>query len=265
MSRIIKRPVALTIAGSNSGGGAGIQADLKTFAALGVHGASAITCVTAQNPRRVTGIQPVRLEIVRRQIEAVFDELPPAAVKTGMLFSAGIIRVVADFFRRGRRPPLVVDPVMISTSGAKLLQPSAIKVLEDRLLPLAALVMPNLHEAEILAGRRLNSMEDLREAAREIHRRFGCPTLVKGGHLRGTPDATDAFFDGRRDLLLTAPRVRGVITHGTGCVYSAAIAGCLAAGHSLPRAIELAKRYITRAIARSCVAGRHPVLDFEGR
>jgi hydroxymethylpyrimidine kinase/phosphomethylpyrimidine kinase len=182
-----------------------------------------------------------------------------------MLYSAGIIRVVAGFFRRGRRPPLVVDPVMISTSGAKLLQRSAIKVLEEQLLPLAALVTPNLHEAEILASRRLNSLEDLQEAAHEIHRRFGCSVLVKGGHLRGVPDAMDAFYDGQRDILLAAPRVRGVSTHGTGCVYSAAIAGCLAAGHSLPRAIELAKRFITRAIARSGTAGRHPVLDFGGR
>src|SRR5580765_5318398 len=127
---------ALTIAGSDSGGGAGIQADLKTFAALGVHGTSAITCVTAQNPRRVTGIQPIRADLVQRQIEAVFEELPPAAVKTGMLFAAEIISVVAGFFARRKRPPLIVDPVMISTSGAILMRPPAIRLLQDRLLPL---------------------------------------------------------------------------------------------------------------------------------
>src|SRR6185436_20061768 len=142
-------PVALSIAGSDSGGGAGIQTDLKTFAALGVHGTSAITCVTAQNPRRVTGIQAIRADLVQRQIEAVFEELPPAAVKTGMLFSAEIISTVAGFFSRGQRPPLIVDPVMISTSGALLVRPAAIRVLQDRLLPLAALVTPNLAEVEM--------------------------------------------------------------------------------------------------------------------
>jgi len=133
-------PCALTIAGSDSGGGAGIQADLKTFAALGVHGSSAITCITAQNPRRVTGIQPIRTDLVRRQIEAVFDELPPRAVKTGMLYSAEIIGTVADFFARGKRPQLIVDPVMVATSGAVLLKPSAIRVLKEKLLPLATLI-----------------------------------------------------------------------------------------------------------------------------
>ena len=258
-------PIALTIAGSDSGGGAGIQADLKTFTALGVHGTSAITCVTAQNPKRVTGIQPIRPEIVRRQIEAVFDELPPAAVKTGMLFSAEIIRVVVEFFRRGERPPLVVDPVMVSTSGAKLLKPSAIRILQGQLLPLAALATPNLDEAEILVGRKLNSIADLRAAAHEIHGRYGCAVLVKGGHLRRASAATDVFFDGKQDRVLAAPFVRGVSTHGTGCTYSAAIAGYLENGHSLPRAVELAKRFITRAIARSYFAGRYSVLNHSGR
>jgi hydroxymethylpyrimidine/phosphomethylpyrimidine kinase len=258
-------PIALSIAGSDSGGGAGIQADLKTFAALGVHGTCAITCVTAQNPKRVTGIQAVRPEIVRRQIEAVFDELPPAAVKTGMLYSAEIIRVVVEVFRRGQRPPLVVDPVMVSTSGAKLLRPSAIRILKGQLLPLAALVTPNLYEAEILVGRNLNSIDDLLDAAREIHGRYGCAVLVKGGHLRRISAATDVFFGGKEDRLLTAPFVRGVSTHGTGCTYSAAIAGYLARGHSLLRAVDRAKRFITRAIARSYFAGRHSVLNHSVR
>jgi hydroxymethylpyrimidine/phosphomethylpyrimidine kinase len=257
-------PIALTIAGSDSGGGAGIQADLKTFAALGVHGTSAITCVTAQNPKRVTGIEPIRPEIVRRQIVAVFDELPPAAVKTGMLYSAEIIRVVVEFFRRGKRPPLVVDPVMVSTSGAKLLKPSAIRIFKEQLLPLAVLVTPNLQEAEILVGRKLNSVEDLHQAARELHRRFGCAALVKGGHLQHATAAIDVLFDGERDRMLVAPLVRGVSTHGTGCTYSAAIAACLAKGYGLADAVELAKRYITRAIERSEVAGRHSVLNFSG-
>src|ERR1035437_3749469 len=162
-----KLPVALTIAGSDSGGGGGLQADLKTFAALGVHGTRAITCITAQNPAGGRGIQACSVEIVRRQMEAVFEELPPGAVKTGMLYSAPIIRVVVEFFRRHRKTPLVVDPVMISTSGAQLLKPAAVKALCAELLPLAALVTPNLDEAEILVGEKLTSVSDLRAAARE--------------------------------------------------------------------------------------------------
>ena len=186
MSKRTPLPVALTVAGSDSGGGAGIQADLKTFATLGVHGTSAITCVTAQNPEGVRGVQACSVHIVRRQIEAVFDELPPGAVKTGMLYSAPIIHAVAEFFRRHQGLPLVVDPVMVSTSGAQLLKPAAVRVLRVELLPLATLVTPNLDEAEILVGEKLTSVTDLRAAARELYQHFGCAALVKGGHLEGT-------------------------------------------------------------------------------
>jgi len=260
---VIKRtnpPVALTIAGSDSGGGAGIQADLKTFAALGVHGASAIACLTAQNPRRVLGVEPVSPKMLQLQLEAVFGELPPAAVKTGMLFSAENVRIVAEFFgARAARPrvQLIVDPVMISTSGERLLEPAAAKILKDKLLPLAALVTPNLSEAEVLTGRRPDSVEEMRETAREIHSRFGCAVLVKGGHLRGISEAADIFFDGKTELLLTAPFVNGVRTHGTGCVYSAAICAALALGHNLPRAVEIGKRFVTQAISESYRIGRH--------
>ena len=254
-------PIALTIAGSDSGGGAGIQADLKTFASLGVHGTSAITCVTAQNPRGVLGIQACRPELVRQQIEAVFAALPPAAVKTGMLYSAEIIRTVSRFFRGARRPPLVVDPVMVATSGARLLKPSAIDLLKQELLPLAAIITPNLDEAEILLGEKLQSVEDLRAAARALHGLFGCPALVKGGHLRGLKQAVDIFYDGNEELLLSARFVRGVSTHGTGCTYSAALAGYLARGHSLSQAVRQAKEYITQAIARSQCAAGHSVLN----
>jgi len=264
--RRLTLPIALTIAGSDSGGGAGIQADLKTFAALGVHGTSAITCITAQNSRRVTGVQAMRADMVRRQIEAVFDELRPDAVKTGMLFSTDIIKVVADYFGRGNGPRLVVDPVMVATSGARLLKPSAIQALKGRLLPLATLVTPNLDEAEILAGRKLHTVDDLRDAAREIRKRFGCAALVKGGHLRHAKLATDIFYNGRKELLLTATFVRGLSTHGTGCTYSAAIAAMLARGENLPNAVQSAKRFITRAIAQSRRAGRHWTLNqFAGR
>jgi len=172
-------PVALTIAGSDSGGGAGIQADLKTFASLGVHGATVLTCVTAQNPRAVLGIEPCSPDMVRRQLEAVFEGFNPATAKTGMLYSTEIIRVVARFMGQ-HRLPLVVDPVMISTSGVRLLKATAIRALLNDLLPLARLVTPNVPEAEILAGRRIRSVENLRAAAREIHGRFGC--APRGAH-----------------------------------------------------------------------------------
>jgi hydroxymethylpyrimidine/phosphomethylpyrimidine kinase len=254
-------PIALTIAGSDSGGGAGIQADLKTFAALGVHGTSAITCLTAQNPKRVLGIQAARPAIVRQQMEAVFTELPPAAVKTGMLNSAAIIRTVAKFLREVRRPPLVVDPVMVATSGARLLEPSAVRALTEDLLPWATLVTPNLAEAETLLGAKLRSVEDLRWAAKTLHQRFHCAALVKGGHLAGLKEAVDIFFDGKTELLLSAPRVQGVRTHGTGCAYSAAVTAYLALGQRLPQAVASAKTFITGAIARSQSAGGHWVLD----
>jgi hydroxymethylpyrimidine/phosphomethylpyrimidine kinase len=257
MSRIVKWPVALTIAGSDSGGGAGIQADLKTFAALGVHGASVITCLTAQNPRRVLAVEPCSPEIVRQQMKAVFEELQPAAVKTGMLFSAEIIRALVDFLKKQKCPPLVVDPVMISTSGAPLLKPAAIKILREQLLPLAMLVTPNLDETGILTGRKIASVENMRVAAREIHARFGCAALVKGGHLRGMREAADIFFDGRTELLLSAPFIKGVSTHGTGCTYSAAIVAALASNHDLPRAVEIGKRHVTAAITRSYRIGKH--------
>lgn len=261
MRHSIRLPIVLTIAGSDSGGGAGIQADLKTFAALGTHGTSTITCITAQNPKGVTGIQAIRPEIVRAQIEAVFAELPPAAVKTGMLYSSGIIRAVAKFFEAGKRPPLVVDPVMVATSGALLLKPGAVKALLDELLPLATLATPNLDEAQIIVGTKLESVEDLRAAAREVVRRFGCAALVKGGHLRGLATAVDIFNDGRNELLLEAPFVRRVSTHGTGCTYSAAIAAHLALGRKLADAVSAAKQFITQAIAQSNRAARHGVLN----
>ena len=253
-------PIALTIAGSDSGGGAGIQADLKTFAALGVHGTSAIACLTAQNPRRVLGVEACSPQMLRQQIEAVFAELPPAAVKTGMLFTAKNIAVVADFFRnakpKNKNLNLIVDPVMVATSGARLLQPAAEKVLTEKLLPLAALVTPNLDEAEILAAQKIRSPEQMRAAARKIQARFGCAVLLKGGHLKNSREALDIFLDGETELLLTAPFVRGVSTHGTGCTYSAAMCAALARGHALPHAVEIGKNFITAAIFNSYKIGK---------
>ena len=256
--------IALTIAGSDSGGGAGGQADLKTFAALDVHGVSAITCVTAQNPRRVSRVEACSPKMVRAQIEAVFGELPPRAAKTGMLFSAAIIREVARAFRE-KPCPLVVDPVMFSTSGARLLQPDAVRVLTSQLFPLAALVTPNLPEAESLLGISIREPEDLRRAARALHERFGCAALVKGGHLPGTRECIDIFFDGRAEWLFSGPRVRGVETHGTGCTVSAAVVAHLAQGFAMTEAIRLAKEFISTAIATSRRAGSHSVLNWFAR
>jgi len=256
-------PVALTIAGSDSGGGAGIQADLKTFTALGVHGATVLSCITAQNPRRVLAVEPCSPGIVRSQLRAVFEELPPMALKTGMLYSEPIIRVVAEFLHE-HRCAVVVDPVMISTSGAQLLRRGAVKALREQLLPVASLITPNVDEAEALLKTRVRSVEDLRRAAKELHSMFGTAILVKGGHLKGLREAVDIFYDGRHELLLSAPFVRGVNTHGTGCTYSAAITAFLAKGISLAVSVHRAKEFITQAIVRSRVAAGHHVLNTFG-
>jgi len=258
-------PVALTIAGSDSGGGAGLQADLKTFAALGVHGTSAITCITAQNPKRVTAIEPCSPKVIRAQLEAVFSELPPDAAKTGMLFSADIIRVVALWFAEHRECALVVDPVMVATSGARLLKDDACKMLTGKLLPLAMLITPNVPEAEALLGIRIQKAEDLRTAARQLYERFGCAALVKGGHLSETSEAIDVFFEGRSELLLSSPRIAGVKTHGTGCTYSAAVTAQLARGEKLERAVQLAKDFVSEAIQRSYKVCGHDVLRHDLR
>jgi hydroxymethylpyrimidine/phosphomethylpyrimidine kinase len=257
----VRLPIALTIAGSDSGGGAGIQADLKTFASLGVHGTSVITCLTAQNPQGVYGIQGCRPEMVRLQLEAVFAELPPRAIKTGMLLSAEIIHALVDFLRKWRRPLLIVDPVMVATSGARLLRPSAIKVLVEDLLPLANLVTPNLDEAALLIDEPIASLEALRLAARKIQRRFGGAALVKGGHLPDMNQAVDFYYDGKLELLLQSPFIKGVSTHGTGCTYSAAIAAYCAQGYPLAQSVQRAKEYIFRAVSQSTRAGRHDVLN----
>jgi hydroxymethylpyrimidine/phosphomethylpyrimidine kinase len=248
------KPVALTIAGSDSGGEAGIQADLRTFAALKVHGTSAITCVTAQNRNAVTRLEPCSPAMVRAQMEAVAAQFPLAAAKTGMLYSAAIVREVAAFFRQARGVPLVVDPVIISTSGRRLLQRDSLKALQRELLPLAALVTPNLAEAEVLIGKKIADIEGLRGAARRIRQLFGCAALVKGGHLPGTNAALDFLCSDSGEWLLSAPRARGLALHGTGCTYSAAIAAWLARGRSIEKSVELAKNHITQEIFKT-VAG----------
>jgi hydroxymethylpyrimidine/phosphomethylpyrimidine kinase len=261
MKKTPERKSALTIAGSDSGGGAGIQADLKAFASLGVHGLSAITCVTAQNPERVRAIEPCSPELVRQQISAVFEEFRPGAIKTGMLYSKALIKAVGAAIAVHPKVPLVVDPVMVSTSGARLLQSEASSALIRVLLPRATLLTPNLDEAAALSGMKLKTPEDLRVVARRLHETFGCAVLVKGGHLKSLSQAMDIFFDGRTELLLEAPYLRGISTHGTGCTYSAAIAGYLALGCDLILAVQMGKEFITQAIAQHWRVQGHTVLN----
>jgi hydroxymethylpyrimidine/phosphomethylpyrimidine kinase len=246
--KLPETPVALTIAGSDSGGEAGLQADLRTFALLKVHGTCAITCVTAQNRNSVARLEPCSPRMVRAQLESVAAAFPLSAAKTGMLFSAAIVSEVAAFFQQARAVPLVVDPVIISTSGRRLLQTAGVAMLQRKLLPLAALVTPNIAEAEILTGEKIATLEEMRAAARTIKQRFGCAALVKGGHLPGTREAVDFLCSGEGEWMLSAPRAKVKGLHGTGCTYSAAITAWLAQGRPLDQAVKLAKDYITRTI-----------------
>ena len=244
---------ALSIAGSDSGGGAGIQADLKTFSALGVYGLTAITAITAQNTREVTGIVEIAPEMVARQIDTVVADIGVDAAKTGMLSSAPIIEVVADRIRHHRLETLVVDPVMIAKSGAALLRPDAVDALRRRILPLALVVTPNLPEAEALCGAAIHTPADAEEAARRIAGLGPRYVVVKGGHLDGP--AVDTMYDGERIERLEAPRVATRHTHGTGCVFSAAIAAELARGEDPRAAIRAAKTFVTGAIERALPLG----------
>jgi hydroxymethylpyrimidine/phosphomethylpyrimidine kinase len=252
--------VALTVAGSDSGGGAGIQADLKTFHALGVFGTSAITCITAQNPDRVSAVQAISARIVAEQIDRVFEAFPIGAVKTGMLYDGEIVETVAATFTRLRFKNLIVDPVMVSSSGAILLKKEAIATLVTKLLPHAGLVTPNLDEAEVLWRRRIRSVNELRDAAVALGQRFGVPFLVKGGHLPGSKRAVDVLFDGKRLREFSAPFVPKIKTHGTGCIFSAAITAHLALGSELVEAVGRAKIFVTGAIRNSVRVGAHRVL-----
>ena len=251
---------ALTIAGSDSGGGAGMQADLKTFSAMGVFGLTAITAVTAQNTRDVTGIAEIPPEMVARQIDAVVSDIGVDAAKTGMLSSAAIIEAVADRIRHHHIERLVVDPVMIAKGGAALLRPEAVDALRRWILPLALVVTPNLPEAGALCGVPIRTPAQMDEAARRIAALGPRYVVVKGGHLEGGA-AVDAVYDGDRLEHLEAPRVATRNTHGTGCVFSAAIAAGLARGEDVPAAIRAAKTFITGAIegALAIGAGHGPV------
>ena len=251
----MKLPVALTIAGSDSGGGAGIQADLKTFAALGVHGTSALTAITAQNTLGVTDILEVPPALVAAQIEAVMLDIGAQAAKTGMLSSAAIIEAVVSAITHFDIVNLVVDPVMVAKGGARLLRDDAVDALRRRLLPLAAVVTPNLPEAEVLLGRPIRTLDDRRQAARDLVALGARAAVVKGGH--GDEDqAIDHYFDGTDLIELRSPRIATTNTHGSGCVFSAAIAAGLAKGSDSLASVHHAKEFITGAIERSLEVGR---------
>ena len=249
----MKVHVALTIAGSDSGGGAGIQADLKTFAALGVHGTSAITAVTAQNTVAVTDIFELPPSLITAQIAAVVDDIGVEAAKTGMLSSSDIIAAVAAAIKRHGIRNLVVDPVMVAKGGARLLRDDAVEALRTQLLPLAAIVTPNLPEAEVLLGRAIRTLDERRQAARELVMLGARAAVVKGGH--ADDDVTDVYWDGTRLVELKAERVATGNTHGSGCVFSAAITAALAKGREPLAAVREAKEFITGAIEGSLELG----------
>lgn len=238
---------ALTIAGSDSGGGAGIQADIKTFQELEVYGMSAITAVTAQNTLGVQGVYEIGVEGIKQQLHSIGEDLTPEAVKTGMLFSQEIIEEVATCVNHFGWDNLVIDPVMVAKGGAKLLQDDAVEALNQKLLPLAKVVTPNLPEAEVLADQRIQSMEDRKEAARTIYANGPDFVLIKGGH-GSSSSVIDLLFDGKTFIQYESPRLETKNTHGTGCTFSAALTAHLAQGRTMSESVKLAKDFIGAAI-----------------
>jgi len=263
----MKLPVAMTVAGSDSGGGAGIQADLKTFAVLGVHGTSAVTAITAQNTQGVTEILELPASLVREQIDVVVRDLGVQAAKTGMLSSATIIETVAEAMRRHGVSKLVVDPVMVAKGGAKLLRDDAVAALREQLVPLAGVLTPNLPEAAVLLDRRIESLDERRRAARDLVAMGARAVVVKGGHAER--DVVDVFFDGSELVELESERIDTTNTHGSGCAFSAAITAGLARGASPLEAVREAKSFITDAIRHSLDLGHghgpvNPVFGLTG-
>ncbi|WP_262176355.1 bifunctional hydroxymethylpyrimidine kinase/phosphomethylpyrimidine kinase [Saccharococcus sp. Marseille-Q5394] len=241
--------VALTIAGSDSGGGAGIQADLKTFQELGTFGTSVLTAVTAQNTLGVHAVQPIETDIVIAQIDAVLNDFTVGAAKTGMLFSGEIIEAVADTLSQYERIPLVIDPVMIAKGGASLLQEAAIAALKERLIPTATLLTPNIPEAEVLTGMTIVSMHDMENAANQLLRMGAGAVLLKGGHRMDTRDAEDLFMSADGEcFLMRSKRIKTKDTHGTGCTFAAAVTAELAKGAPMRDAVVTAKHFIHAAI-----------------
>jgi hydroxymethylpyrimidine/phosphomethylpyrimidine kinase len=248
-------PHALTIAGSDSGGGAGIQADLKTFAAFGVYGTSAITAVTAQNTLGVTGVQEIDLDVIAAQIDAVVTDIGVDVVKTGMLSSAAITSLVAEKARQHRFPALVVDPVMIAASGARLLKQEAVNTIRNELLPQATVVTPNIPEAVVLADMEINDRAEMETAARRIHAMGPQFVVVKGGHLESSEHSDDILFDGHDFIIFPGKRIHTTSNHGTGCTFASAVASGIAHGRDVQQAVAGAKSYVTAAIANAFPVG----------
>lgn len=245
---------ALSIAGSDCSGGAGIQADLKTMTMNGVFAMSAITALTAQNTTGVRAIHEVSPEFLRQQLDAVFEDIRPDAVKLGMLFSPVLIEVVAERLRFYRAENIVVDPVMVATSGAQLISAAAVETMKKELLPLATVLTPNIPEAEILSGQKISEEADMTDAARRISERYGCAVLCKGGH--SVNDANDLLYTGGRAKWFYGRRIENPNTHGTGCTLSSAIAANLAKGCTLEEAVRKAKDYISAALSDMLDLGR---------
>lgn len=253
---------ALTIAGSDSGGGAGIQADLKTFSALGVFGTTALTALTAQNTQGVQAMFPVDPEFVGQQIDSIMSDMGADSAKTGMLFSAEIIQVVAERVRRHNIRNLVVDPVMVAKSGDRLLREDAITALKEMLIPLALVITPNLGEASMLTDFPVKDEASMQESAKAIHALGARWVVVKGGHLQDRAD--DLLYDGREFIWFPGEHIGTPHTHGTGCTFSSAITAYLAKGYPVPEAVRLAKEYLTQALrqAKAVGAGHSPVHHF---
>lgn len=250
-------PVALTVAGSDSGGGAGIQADLRTFSFNRVHGTSALTCITAQNTLGVSRVDPLPPEAVVAQMEAVFDDIGVQALKTGMLLNQGIIHAVADYFKpRSAKPPLVVDPVMVSRTGAQLIDNAAIETLIQELIPMAQVLTPNRYEAALLSDLQIQTLTDMEAAALKIHQLGAANVLVKGGGMEGELRGVDVWFDGQDVSVLKTETVDTADTHGTGCTLSAAITANLAKGDKPLVAVTRAKTYVTTALKHALRIGK---------
>lgn len=245
---------ALTIAGSDCSGGAGIQADIKTMTAHGVYAMSAITALTAQNTTGVYGIMESTPEFLANQLDCIFTDIPPAAVKTGMVSSAGLIEVIADKLSQYNAKNIVVDPVMVSTSGSKLLADDAMAALTGRLLPMATVITPNLPEVQALCGIQVKDAQGMETAAKVIYEKYGCRVLVKGGHTIN--DANDLLYDGKELTWFYGKRIDNPNTHGTGCTLSSAIASNLAKGMELKQAVQQAKNYISGALADGLDLGK---------
>lgn len=244
---------ALTIAGSDCSGGAGIQADLKTFSAHGVYGMSVITSVVAENTTRVITYQDIEPEIIRDQMQAVFEDIRPDAVKVGMLSNPTIMETVASGLEEWKPAAIVLDPVMVAKNGSSLMEDEAVSTLIDRVLPLASVITPNIPEAERIAGGSIESLDEMKEAARTINAGCHAAVLVKGGHATG--DATDVLYDGDEFHYYSGPRIKTTKTHGTGCTLSSAIASWMALGLPLDQAVGRAKTYITGAIEHALPLG----------